>query len=165
MRSGDDDWLTLVRWVLFALIAAEEHGITRDNVRAIRETTEAPRSTSSAGSGRRVKSRTRDDPEWALRAVEKRGQLWRTLRTESRAQSPFNSERGLNRLLDTRRPDVTHLLSGNQRGVFMSELQMYVTLATFGAVILVIAFDVIDHGSRRLAWRERAVRVQYPRRG
>ena len=30
--SGDREWTLLVRWVLFALIAAEEQGLTRDNI-------------------------------------------------------------------------------------------------------------------------------------
>ena len=30
--SGDQQWITLVRWVLYTLILAEEQGITRDNV-------------------------------------------------------------------------------------------------------------------------------------
>jgi general L-amino acid transport system substrate-binding protein len=32
VTSGDQQWVTLVRWVLFTLILAEEHGVTRDNV-------------------------------------------------------------------------------------------------------------------------------------
>ncbi len=32
VRSGDDDWFRLVRWVLFALVAAEEAGLTREDV-------------------------------------------------------------------------------------------------------------------------------------
>ena len=34
---GDEEWFTLVKWVLFALVAAEEYGITRDNVQAKRQ--------------------------------------------------------------------------------------------------------------------------------
>jgi general L-amino acid transport system substrate-binding protein len=34
VRSGDDKWFTVVRWVLFALIKAEEMGITQSNVKA-----------------------------------------------------------------------------------------------------------------------------------
>lgn len=30
--SGDQQWITLVRWVVYALIQAEEYGITRDNI-------------------------------------------------------------------------------------------------------------------------------------
>ena len=31
---GDEEWFTLVKWVFFTLVAAEEYGITRDNVQA-----------------------------------------------------------------------------------------------------------------------------------
>src|SRR5215475_14421186 len=34
---GDDEWFTLVKWVLFTLVAAEEYGITRDNVQVKRQ--------------------------------------------------------------------------------------------------------------------------------
>ncbi|MGC1955492.1 MAG: amino acid ABC transporter substrate-binding protein, partial [Gammaproteobacteria bacterium] len=42
VRYGDDDWFTLVRWVLFALIAAEEVGVTRENAARLRDTTAHP---------------------------------------------------------------------------------------------------------------------------
>ncbi|HEY9199743.1 MAG TPA: amino acid ABC transporter substrate-binding protein [Gammaproteobacteria bacterium] len=32
VAAGDQQWITLVRWVLYTLVLAEEHGITRDNV-------------------------------------------------------------------------------------------------------------------------------------
>ncbi|ARP91683.1 amino acid ABC transporter substrate-binding protein [Bordetella genomosp. 9] len=32
VRQGDENWLGIVRWTLFALMEAEEYGITRDNV-------------------------------------------------------------------------------------------------------------------------------------
>ena len=35
VRRGDEEWFTLVRWVLFALIEAEELGVTRENVRTL----------------------------------------------------------------------------------------------------------------------------------
>jgi general L-amino acid transport system substrate-binding protein len=35
VRRGDEDWFTLVRWVLYALIEAEELGVTRENVRTL----------------------------------------------------------------------------------------------------------------------------------
>jgi len=35
VRRGDEEWFTLVRWVLFALIEAEELGVTRENVRSL----------------------------------------------------------------------------------------------------------------------------------
>ena len=32
VRRGDDDWLTIVKWLVYALIEAEEKGVTRGNV-------------------------------------------------------------------------------------------------------------------------------------
>ena len=42
MRRGDEEWFTLVKWVLFALIEAEERGVTRENVRTLATTTTDP---------------------------------------------------------------------------------------------------------------------------
>ena len=36
MRQGDEDWFSVVRWTIYALIAAEELGITRANVDAMK---------------------------------------------------------------------------------------------------------------------------------
>jgi len=35
VRRGDEEWFMLVRWVLYALIEAEELGVTRENVRTL----------------------------------------------------------------------------------------------------------------------------------
>ena len=35
VRRGDEEWFTLVRWVLYALIEAEELGVTRENVQML----------------------------------------------------------------------------------------------------------------------------------
>ena len=54
--AGDDDWTTLVRWVLFALIQAEEYGVTSANVRALqKETTDPELRWFLNESGQRVK--------------------------------------------------------------------------------------------------------------
>ena len=34
MRQGDDQWFDIVKWALFAMIEAEERGITAANVEA-----------------------------------------------------------------------------------------------------------------------------------
>jgi general L-amino acid transport system substrate-binding protein len=40
VRAGDDQWLDVVRWTHFALVEAEERGITQANVDDMRDTTE-----------------------------------------------------------------------------------------------------------------------------
>ena len=91
VRRGDDDWLSLVRWVLFALVAAEEKGITKatartpDLGRALRTDSDVARALGT-------------DPDWALRAVESVGNYGEIFERNLGNQSPLKLERGLNRL-------------------------------------------------------------------
>jgi general L-amino acid transport system substrate-binding protein len=98
VRSGDDGWLTLVRWVLFALVAAEENGITRDNVRAIRESTHHPALRRAMGADREFGDALGTDPEWAMRTVESVGNYGEIFERNLGNQSPLKLERGLNQL-------------------------------------------------------------------
>ena len=98
VRSGDEEWLTLVRWVLFSLIAAEEFGMTHDNVRTIRETTTHPAVRRALGMDREFSDALKTDPEWALRAVESVGNYGEMFERNLGNQSPLHLERGLNRL-------------------------------------------------------------------
>ena len=38
VRQGDDEWFNIAKWVLFALINAEELGVTQDNVEEMKDT-------------------------------------------------------------------------------------------------------------------------------
>ena len=98
VRSGDDEWLTLVRWVLFALIAAEEHGITRDNIREIRETTRHPALRRALGADGGFGPMLGTDQNWALHAVESVGNYGEMFERNLGVHSPLHLERGLNRL-------------------------------------------------------------------
>ena len=97
MRRGDDDWVTLVRWVLFALIAAEENGITRDNVRAMRESARNPAMRRALGESTEFGRALATDPDWALRAVQSVGNYGEMFERNLGIHSPLNLERGLNR--------------------------------------------------------------------
>jgi len=97
VRSGDEDWLTLVRWVLFVLIAAEEHGVTRDNIRALRERTMNPALLRALGADNEFGVALGIDPEWALRAIESVGNYGEIFERNLGAHSPLRLERGLNR--------------------------------------------------------------------
>ena len=83
------------------------------------------------------------DRDWALRAVQSVGNYGEMFERNLGRQSPLKLERGLNRLWTQGglmyAPPMR--LSGRS---LMSELQIYITLAVFAAVILAIAFDVID---------------------
>jgi general L-amino acid transport system substrate-binding protein len=98
VRSGDDDWFILVRWVLFALVAAEEHSITRDNARAIRETTKHPALRRALGADGGLSKELETDPDWALRAIESVGNYGEIFERNLGAHGPLHLERGVNRL-------------------------------------------------------------------
>jgi len=98
VRRGDDDWQTLVRWVLFALIAAEENGITRDNVAARREGARAPAVRRALGADGELGRALGTDPDWALRAVQSVGNYGEMFDRNLGARSPLKLDRGLNRL-------------------------------------------------------------------
>ncbi len=98
VRRGDDDWVTLVRWVLFALIAAEEAGITRDNVAASLKETRDPALRRALGidGGFGKALGVRDD--WAVQAVKAVGNYGEMFERNVGRGSALKLERGLNRL-------------------------------------------------------------------
>ena len=98
VRNGDDEWLTLVRWVLFALIAAEENSITRENVRTFREDTSNPVVRRILGADREFGDALGVDPEWAMRVVESGGNYGELFERNLGNHSPLKLERQLNRL-------------------------------------------------------------------
>jgi general L-amino acid transport system substrate-binding protein len=95
VRQGDDDWFTLVRWVLFTLVAAEENGVTRGNVRERARDPTVQRLFRALGeSGRALGT----DPEWAVRLVESVGNYGEMFERNLGGASPLTLERDLNRL-------------------------------------------------------------------
>jgi general L-amino acid transport system substrate-binding protein len=42
VRNGDDEWLAIVRWAGYAMLNAEEAGITSKNVEAEAKSTKNP---------------------------------------------------------------------------------------------------------------------------
>ena len=96
--AGDEDWVTLVRWVLFTLVAAEEFGVTRDNVDAGTKVNDDPR-------WRRLRDPDRDlakalgiRGDWAVRAIKAVGNYGEMFERNLGRGSRLNIERGLNRL-------------------------------------------------------------------
>lgn len=98
VRSGDNAWLTLVRWVLFALIAAEENGITRDNVLALRDGPRGAGLRRALGAEGELGKALGTDPDWSLRAVQSVGNYGEMFERNLGSRSWLKLERGLNRL-------------------------------------------------------------------
>ncbi|MOA12254.1 General L-amino acid-binding periplasmic protein AapJ precursor [compost metagenome] len=97
--AGDDpQWASLVRWVLYALVLAEEYGVTQANVETrVREFGGATGLLLSGHDTRLARALgTRDD--WVIRAVRAVGNYGELYERNVGSGSPLQIERGLNRL-------------------------------------------------------------------
>jgi general L-amino acid transport system substrate-binding protein len=98
VRRGDDEWFTIVRWVLFALITAEEIGITQSNVRSRLEATTDPAVQRWLELDGIISKALAIPPGWAARALESVGNYGEMFERNLGSQSVLKLERGLNRL-------------------------------------------------------------------
>jgi general L-amino acid transport system substrate-binding protein len=98
VRGGDEEWFTLVKWVLFALIEAEQHGVTRDNVRTLVTITVDPVVQRLLGVHGRFGKALGVSNEWVVRVVGSVGNYGEMFERHLGQQSVLRLERGLNRL-------------------------------------------------------------------
>jgi general L-amino acid transport system substrate-binding protein len=98
VRRGDDEWFTIVRWVFFALIKAEEIGITQSNVRSRLEARTEPAVQRWIELDGIISKALAIPPGWATRAVESVGNYGEMFERNLGSQSVLKLERGLNRL-------------------------------------------------------------------
>ncbi len=105
MRQGDDQWDDIVSWVVYALIEAEEKGITSQNVdeKAKSEDPDVKRMLGATpGMGKALGL----DEKWAYNAVKAVGNYGEIFERNVGKDSPLKLDRGLNDLWTRRRADV-----------------------------------------------------------
>lgn len=97
VRQGDDQWFNIVRWVHFAMVDAEEEGITSQNVDA--------KLNSSDPATRRLLGKDGDfgaglglSKDWAYRIIKLVGNYGEVFDRNLGADSPLKIKRGLNAL-------------------------------------------------------------------
>ena len=96
--GGDPEWTTVVRWVLFGLILAEENGITQDNAEAEQRTGRGLFARLS-GDEKGLLAQSLALPDgWLLRAIKAVGNYGEVYERNVGRGSPLNIDRGLNRL-------------------------------------------------------------------
>jgi general L-amino acid transport system substrate-binding protein len=98
VNRGDEQWLTIVKWVLFALIEAEERGITRENVHRIRNSSSDPAVMAFLDQDGRYGNALGIGPNWVVRVIETVGNYGEMFERNLGGGSPLKLERGLNRL-------------------------------------------------------------------
>lgn len=97
VRAGDDRWFTIVRWVLMALIEAEELGVTRDNVGG-RSGSRHEDTRRLLGGGADIGQALGLPSDWARRAIASVGNYGEMFERSLGLESPLQLPRGLNGL-------------------------------------------------------------------
>jgi general L-amino acid transport system substrate-binding protein len=97
VRHGDDQWFDVVKWVLFAMINAEELNITQKNIDEMMKSTNPAikRFVGTEGNYGEQLGLTKD---WAVRIVKLVGNYGESFERNVGQGSPLKIERGLNNL-------------------------------------------------------------------
>ena len=95
---GDREWLNLVRWTLFALISAEELGVTAARSEVLRRTSVDPRVLRLLGAEGSLGEALGLDSDWALRAIQAVGHYGEIYDRNLGPDTPLALERGPNAL-------------------------------------------------------------------
>lgn len=95
VRRGDDEWFAVVKWVVQALVEAEELGITQAKVDALKASPD-PAIQRFLGVGEDLGKSLGLDREWAARAVKAGGNYGEIFERNVGAGSPLKLPRGLN---------------------------------------------------------------------
>jgi general L-amino acid transport system substrate-binding protein len=98
VRQGDAQWANLVRWTLFALIDAEELGVTQENAASLAANSANPAVKRLLGKSADFGRAMGVSANWALNAIKAVGNYGEIFNRNLGANSPLKIERGLNRL-------------------------------------------------------------------
>ncbi len=97
VRRGDDEYFTIARWVLNALIDAEELGITQANVDEMKANSKNPNVMRVLGSGTEDTGKLLGlDKEWAYRAIKTTGNYGEIFERNVGEKTPLDLPRGSN---------------------------------------------------------------------
>jgi general L-amino acid transport system substrate-binding protein len=96
VRQGDDQWTDIVRWTIFALIAAEEYGVTSANIDELAKGTENPEVNRLLGTEGDLGAMIGLDKNWAVNAIKANGNYGEIFAATIGEQTPIGLARGLN---------------------------------------------------------------------
>jgi general L-amino acid transport system substrate-binding protein len=97
VRQGDDQWLDVVKWTLFAMINAEELGISSKNIDEMRASV-SPDIKRFVGTEGNYGEQLGLSQDWAVRIVKLVGNYGEVFERNVGSGSPLKIDRGLNRL-------------------------------------------------------------------
>jgi len=97
VRHGDDQWFDIVKWTLYAMVAAEELGITQKNVDEMAKS-DKPEIKRAVGTDGNLGEQLGLTKDWLVRIVKATGNYGETFERNVGAGSKLGIARGLNNL-------------------------------------------------------------------
>ena len=96
VRQGDDEWFNIVRWSHFAMVGAEELGVTSANVEEMAKTTKNPDIARMLGAEGEFGKDLKVPNDWVVKIVKQVGNYGESFDRNVGAGSDLKIERGLN---------------------------------------------------------------------
>jgi general L-amino acid transport system substrate-binding protein len=98
VRKGDDEWFSIVKWTLFAMLNAEEMGITSQNVEEQARTTQNPDVARLLGVDGEYGKDLKLRKDWVVQIVKQVGNYGEVFERNIGQGSVLKIKRGLNAL-------------------------------------------------------------------
>lgn len=98
VKHGDQRWSDVVRWTLYAMIAAEEYGVSSKNVERARATSTHAESKRLLGVDANLGEKLGLSADWAYQILIQVGNYGESFNRHLGADSPIKLRRGLNAL-------------------------------------------------------------------
>lgn len=98
VRQGDDQWLLIVKWAVYAVILAEEHGITRANVNDKLAQSPSPEVQRLLGKQPELSRKIELRADWGYQVVKQVGNYGEIFERNLGKDSVLRLPRALNRL-------------------------------------------------------------------
>ena len=98
VRKGDEDWFSIVKWTLFAMLNAEEAGITSKNVLAEAKSTKNPDVARLLGADGEYGKDLKLPKDWVVQIVSQVGNYGEVFEKNLGKSTPLAIDRGLNAL-------------------------------------------------------------------
>jgi general L-amino acid transport system substrate-binding protein len=98
VRHGDDQWFDVVKWTLYALVAAEELGITAENVDEMMTSSNNPEIKRLLGVEGKLGGALGLEANWAANAIKAVGNYGQSYERNVGLNTPLKLPRGLNAL-------------------------------------------------------------------
>jgi general L-amino acid transport system substrate-binding protein len=98
VRQGDNEWTDVIRWTLYAMLEAEEHGIDSQNVDEQKATSTNPAIRRLLGVEGDMGKNLGLSPDWSYNIIKQVGNYGEIFEANVGQGTPLKIERGLNAL-------------------------------------------------------------------